>query len=151
MFAISNVFWQGAAMGFTGGFVGTAVNGGSLGDSLRAGVIGGLIGGVTAGFTNMIGDVSNLGMRAGLHGSLGAFMSKAQGGRWSSGFWSGAVGTSLAPLAETGNYYGNVASNAIIGGTVSSVTGGKFANGAVVGAFRYMFSSFPLRPRWEYI
>ena len=66
-------------------------------------------------------------------------MSKAQGGRWSSGFWSGAVGTSLAPFAKTGNYYGNVTSNAIIGGTISRVTGGKFANGAALGAFRYMF------------
>ena len=67
-------------------------------------------------------------------------MSRLRGGSWSAGFWSGATGTALAPLAETGNYYGNVASNAVIGGTISEVTGGKFTNGAAFGAFRYMFN-----------
>ena len=144
----------GAAAGFTGGFVGTALNGGSFGQSLRNGVIGGIIGGVTAGFAKGIGDVgawmgsqgysaaAQLGTRAILHGGLGAFMSKLRGGKWNSGFWGGSVGTLLSPLANTGNYYGNVASNAIIGGTVSSVTGGKFANGASFGAFRYMFNDW---------
>ena len=149
----------GAAAGFTGGFVGTALNGGSFGQSLRNGVIGGIIGGVTAGFAKGIGDLgawmgsqgysaaAQLGTRAMLHGGLGAFMSNLRGGKWNSGFWGGSVGTLLSPLANTGNYYGNVASNAIIGGTVSSVTGGKFANGASFGAFRYMFND-ALHDRW---
>ena len=147
----------GAAAGFTGGFVGTALNGGSFGQSLRNGVIGGIIGGVTAGFANGIGNFAdgagswmgqqgfNAGVRLGtrtiLHGGLSAFISKAQGGRWSSGYWAGAVGTYLGGAIKTGNnYVGNIAKNAIISGSVSRITGGKFANGAVFGAFRYMFN-----------
>ena len=135
------------------GFTSTILNGGSLGDSLRAGVIGGIIGGVTAGFANGIGDAgawmtsqagnefAGLATRTVLHGALSSFMSKVQGGKWSAGFWAGAVGTYLGTTIKTGNnYFGNIAKNAIISGSVSRITGGKFANGAIMGAFRYMFN-----------
>jgi hypothetical protein len=133
--------------GAIGGFVGGAITTGSLSGAIKGAVLGGLTGAFAYGIGDagqymgkLYGAGANFGTRIVLHGGLSSFMSKAQGGRWSSGFWSGAVGTSLAPLAETGDYYGNVASNAIIGGTLSSVTGGKFANGAALGAFRYMFN-----------
>jgi hypothetical protein len=138
---------QGGAAGFAAGATSTLLNGGSIGDALRNGAIGGLMGVVTAGVANGIGTYgatiggnAGLATRAVLHGALSSFMSAARGGKWSAGFWSGAVGTALSPLANSGYYYGNVASNAIIGGTISSITGGKFSNGASMGAFRYMFN-----------
>jgi hypothetical protein len=49
----------------------------------------------------------------------------------------------LAPLGEyvaNGNYYGRTFFAATVGGTVSSIGGGKFANGAVTSAFQFMFN-----------
>jgi len=58
-------------------------------------------------------------------------MTRARGGRWNSGFLSGAVGTLLSPLTDKAkDYYYKVAANAVVGGTISEITGGKFANGA---------------------
>ena len=37
-------------------------------------------------------------------------------------------------------YYAKVASSAFVAGTISQITGGKFANGAWSGAFRFMFN-----------
>ena len=142
-----SAFIQGASAGFAGGFTATALNGGSFGNAMVNGVIGGIMGGVTAGFAYNIGTMgqniggySGYGARVAMHGALGSFMSRARGGRWSSGFWSGSVGTLFGPLTRTSSYYFNVASNAVVSGTVSRITGGKFANGAVFGAFRYMFN-----------
>ena len=134
---------QGAAIGFTAGAVGTLVNGGSLGQAMRNGVIGGLFGAVGAGFTYGIGSAfgGNLGAKVLAHGALSSFMSRARGGRWNSGFLSGAGGTLLSPLAGMAQgYYSKVVSNAVVGGTISQITGGKFANGAFSGAFRFMFN-----------
>ena len=73
-------------------------------------------------------------------------MSRARGGRWNSGFLSGAGGTLLSPLAGMAQgYYSKVVSNAVVGGTISQITGGKFANGAFSGAFRFMFNEWAHR------
>ena len=39
-------------------------------------------------------------------------------------------------------YYAKVAANAMVAGTVSAISGGKFANGAFSGAFRFMFNDW---------
>jgi hypothetical protein len=49
----------------------------------------------------------------------------------------------LAPLGEyvaNGNYYGRTFFAATVGGTASSIGGGKFANGAVSSAMVYLFN-----------
>ena len=133
--------FKGALVGFVAGATGTLVNGGSIGSALKNGIIGGVFGAVTAGFANGIGDISNFGIRALAHGASSSFMTRARGGRWSSGFWSGFVGTMLSPVAGAAKgFYGKLAANAIVAGTISQVTGGKFANGAWSGAFQYMFN-----------
>jgi hypothetical protein len=38
---------------------------------------------------------------------------------------------------------GNTARDAVVGGTISVIGGGKFANGAQTGAFRYLFYFMP--------
>jgi hypothetical protein len=130
--------------GAIGGFVGGAITTGSLSGAIKGAVLGGLTAGFAYGIGNIggyIGGNAGFATRVVLHGGLGSFMSKAQGGRWSSGFWSGAVGTYMQNITSgVKGYYENVAKNAIIGGTLSNVTGGKFANGAALGAFRYMFN-----------
>lgn len=71
-------------------------------------------------------------------------LSKAQGGRWSSGFWSGVASSAFAPtvgkyLSKT-NEFVQAAVVGVLSGTVSQIAGGKFANGAVTGAFTYLFN-----------
>ena len=137
---------SGAAAGFTAGFAGGLLNGASIGDSLRMGVKGAIFGAISAGIANGIGTLgetiaSSWGVpiarvgKALLHGIARAAISKAQGGKWSAGFWSGFAGSALAPLTEK-----SIAAAAIVGGTASELGGGKFANGAVSAAFVHMYN-----------
>jgi len=135
---------QGAAIGFTAGAVGTLASGGSLGSALKNGIIGGIFGAVGAGLSFGIGSsIGSLGGKALAHGATSAFMTRARGGKWNSGFWSGFAGTMLSPLTGMAKgYYAKVASSAIVAGTISTISGGKFANGAMSGAFRFMFNEW---------
>jgi hypothetical protein len=40
---------------------------------------------------------------------------------------------------------GNTVRDAVVGGTISVIGGGKFANGAQTGAFRYLFNDSNLK------
>ncbi len=49
----------------------------------------------------------------------------------------------LSPVVSSARgYYAKIAANAVVAGTVSQITGGKFANGALSGAFRFMFNEW---------
>src|SRR5207302_4311196 len=67
------------------------------------------------------------------------FSNVVEGGSFEQGFGIGALSAGLAALAR--NYYidrtmaGRVITRAVIGGTVASVEGGKFENGAAMAAF----------------
>jgi RHS repeat-associated protein len=85
------------------------------------------------------------------HGMVGGFYSYAQGGSFRSGFVSAAFtqGVSWANDSYSLGLYvkpvglgriQNAFSAAIIGGSTSRLSGGKFANGAVTGAFSRMFN-----------
>ncbi len=69
-------------------------------------------------------------------------MHMAQGGKFEHGFFSGFV-SSLGGTAINKTKMGiaaQIAMNAIIGGTAEKLGGGKFANGAVTGAYVMMFN-----------
>jgi hypothetical protein len=85
------------------------------------------------------------------HGLVGGISTRVQGGKFGAGVLSamvpvaaqetGAVGGVLGGLGmEADNYLGNLVGAAVIGGTASELGGGKFANGAVTGAFSYAFN-----------
>ena len=90
------------------------------------------------------------------HATAGGAMSVLQGGKFGHGFLSAGFtkAASVAFLPDgknlTGNqiFYGTVVS-AVIGGTVSKLSGGKFANGAQTGAFQYLFNQVSTRDKWE--
>ena len=148
---VAGLIIKGAAIGFTAGAVGTLVNGGSIGGALKNGIIGGIFGAVGAGLTYGVAEVFGhgsgmLGTKALAHGAVSSFMTRARGGKWNSGFWAGFAGTMLSPVTNMARgYYAKVASNAIVAGTVSAISGGKFANGAFSGAFRFMFNEWAHR------
>jgi hypothetical protein len=165
-----NAFWgsvtTGAVAGFAGGVVGTLLNGGSISDALKAGVKGALFGAISAGaaygVAEMTGSLFGIGskaahglslfhaggkvaatlFKAAAHGISRAIMAKAQGGRWSSGFWSGFAGSVLSVGTKGyGGIEGRTMIMAVVGGTVSELTGGKFANSAITGAFVHLFNA----------
>lgn len=102
---------------------------------------------ITQGVTKSIGDyydyVKNRSLvelrRALAHGTLNGAIRMAQGGKFEHGFLSGFV-SSLGGSYVNGND-GNMSSvekiaiSAVIGGTAEALSGGKFANGAVTGAY----------------
>lgn len=77
--------------------------------------------------------------KAAMHGLTRSAITKAQGGKWSSGFWSGFASSAFAANSSWGKKLGTMVT-AVVSGTVSSITGGKFANGAVTGAFVHLFN-----------
>jgi len=138
----------GAVGGFVGGFSGTLLNGGDLGQAFKAGVIGGIIGGAGGFLSFAAGQVTSSGVtaifeRMAKHAFVNAWLSGVQGQNIWSGALSGAAsslgGTGLSAL-ETENLGLLCAGNAVIGGTASVIGGGKFANGAVTGAYTMLFN-----------
>ena len=156
MATISQLAVAGAVGGFAAGVSAGLLGGASLGDSLQMGMQGaayGAIGAVTAGY---IGGIKSGIIRASLHGITRAAISKAQGGKWSAGFWSGFASSALAPLASSASTFeGKIAMSAIVGGTASELGGGKFANGAVTGAFVMMYNemghTYPSKKDFIYV
>ncbi len=94
-------------------------------------VTGSLKSAVIGAFTAGIGGGQGF-LTAGL---IGGLASRAQGGNFGYGFWSAGIGALVGGKIKTGNAYMNVVVSAVIGGTVSKLTGGKFANGAQTWAF----------------
>ena len=66
-------------------------------------------------------------------------LSQAQGGTFRSGFWGGAL-ASAVPIDQNAGFVRKAITGAVVGGTASRLGGGKFANGAMSGAFVQMFN-----------
>lgn len=145
--------WAIAAMGtsggFASGFAGSLLNGGSIGDAFKAGAIGGITGAVAAWGANTIGNFAEANdwfsgtFQHASHGVLQGGIAEGTGGEFRHGFYAGAASSALGgPVGELagGSRTGNMIAGAIVGGTASALGGGKFANGAVSGAFTYMFN-----------
>lgn len=160
---------QGAIAGFTGGFVGTLLYGGdfnaAISNGLRGALVGGISGGVahgvvgltaattgveasaahSASFFESFSSGSGWGVatfKALAHGISRAAIAQAQGQNATSGFWSGFVASGFSVGNEGyGGFVPRTMMMAVAGGTVSQMTGGKFANGAVSAAFVHMFNA----------
>jgi hypothetical protein len=93
---------------------------------------------------------SKAAVKAILHGVSRAGIAKVQGNKTSSAFWSGFVSSGFS-IGNKG--YGGIANRtaimAIVGGTTSAVSGGKFANGAVTGAFVHLFNAEHIIGGWK--
>jgi len=90
------------------------------------------------------------------HAATGGIMSKLQGGKFGHGFFAAGItqafsgqidkiggminGVKSGSYYDIGNRIARVTASAVLGGTVSQVTGGKFANGAVTAAFSRGFN-----------
>jgi hypothetical protein len=146
---LTAIVLSGAAAGFVGGFAGGLLSGASVNQSLKTGFKGALWGAVSAGVANGIGTAFSGGGASLAHGLTRAAISKAQGGKYSEGFWSGFASSALGgTIGKFKTMEGQVSMAAIVGGTASKLGGGKFANGAVSGAFVHMYNYTAHLPKW---
>lgn len=123
----------GAAAGFAGGLI-------ASGGDLKAAMVGGLTG-AAGGFIGASSAFGSTASRVLAHGAVGGLSSKAQGGKFSSGFISSAFTKSVSGRIQTiagENAVGGVLATAAVGGTASVMGGGKFANGAVTSSLQYV-------------
>jgi len=95
----------------------------------------------------IIGNVDKLGreiLRATAHGAFNGTMRMAQGGRFEHGFLSGFVsslgGSAMQSYGTSMSTADKIVLSSVIGGTAEALGGGKFANGAVTGAFVEMYN-----------
>ena len=145
----------GAVGGFVGGYGTTVINGGDFNDAVAAGLQGAVIGAISAGFSSAVGSAINSGASSNLwsnlatelgrslaHGAFQGVVRVAQGGKFIHGFMAGAV-SSISGSASTSwglSSEMSVIVGAALGGTAEALGGGKFANGAITGAFVVLFN-----------
>jgi len=121
----------GALTGFVSGAVATG--------SLKGALIGAFTGG-------MFGELHHMAKGFGkviAHGTVGGIGSVLSGGKFGHGFLSAgftqAAGSIKGMFVDGATKFADRAANAmkaaVIGGTASTLSGGKFANGAITGAF----------------
>jgi hypothetical protein len=134
-------FWQTMGTGITGGMMSTAIAGITYG-------IGG-IGGINIAFqklneksASMINGLINLSARSVAHGVFQGGTHLIQGCRFEHGFLSGFFSSfALGSMSNVNmGSVGSMVFGATIGGTAEALGGGKFANGAVTGAYVMMFN-----------
>ena len=141
-----------------GAAITTGLSGGNLGQVLRAGLIAGATAfaffevGEFTGHTPGFGTPAYAANVAG-HALVGCASSATSGGSCEAGALSGAVGSALSPLVsgpsglfpdaktDLSQRIGGTIIEATAGGLASVAGGGKFANGAVTGAFGYLFNA----------
>lgn len=149
---LSTAILSGAAAGAAGGALSAHFAGAGTNDILKSAFKGAVLSGISAGLTHGIGtgiEKKSLegsfigeGIRAIGHGTVQASMSELQGGKFSQGFFTGfvsSIGSHTQGLYGS-NPAGRVFAASIVGGSISSITGGKFATGAVSGAFVEMYN-----------
>jgi hypothetical protein len=78
-------------------------------------------------------------VKAVAHGVTRAAIAVAEGGSARAGFWSGFVGSGFGSTSN--NFFIGTIQTAIVGGTASILSGGKFENGARSAAFVHMFNA----------
>jgi hypothetical protein len=142
--AVAGGIAGGLGGGSASGFAGSLLNGGTINDAFKAGVIGGIAGAVTGGLLGKIGAQDYNWFEKGIaHGVVQGGAAEATGGEFRHGFYAGfAVGATEANIGHwaKGSEAKGITAAAAIGGTAAALGGGKFANGAVGGAFSYLFN-----------
>jgi RHS repeat-associated protein len=147
---LGDAILAGAAAGAAGSAVSTALYGGTLDEVIQSAIKGAIIGAISAAAFYGVGEIfdsteeisaaSKVESMA-AHGVVGGAKEVAEGGD----FWKGFISTAATKASSLyGPRFDGMAANtaraAMVGGTVAVLDGGKFANGAVTGAFSYAFN-----------
>ncbi len=133
-----------AAGGAAGALTGSLLNGANIGQIAKATFTGAFWGGLAGAANNLAGNINEFWLRIGAHTLSEGAMEGLQGGNMLHGFMMGATsslgGSFIDHNLESLGKVGEVAANSILSGTVDEIGGGKFANGAITGAFSVLFN-----------
>ena len=119
-----------------GGLSGLVASGGSLKGALQGAVMAGVMGAVGDNFPGAIENTV-------AHAAVGCGSAVADGGSCGAGALSGGFSAAAANanfIQASWGPVGGAMVSAVIGGTASMLGGGKFQNGAMTGAFGYLFN-----------
>lgn len=140
---IGAVIIAGAAGGAASAVTGALLNGCNFGEIAKATFTGALFG-AASGFLNFAAADENLLLSIFKHSFSQGWLEGVQGGNALHGFISGAAskggGYLIDRYCSDVALMGQVAMNSALAGTLDAVGGGKFANGAITGAFTYLFN-----------
>ena len=133
----------GAAGGAASALVGSLLNGANIEQIAKATFTGAFWGGVSA-FLNFASADDQLLAKLFKHTFSQGWLEGVQGGNMFHGFLMGAVSSTgghfIDKYAVSLGKVGEISANAVLSGTVDEIGGGKFANGAITGAFSVMFN-----------
>ena len=140
---IGGVMIAGALGGAAAGLSGALLNGANIGQIAKSTFTGGLWGAAGGFLANASGGGQFL-ERLFKHSFSQAWLEGIRGGNMKHGFLAGltsaAGGSAISKYGGNMGKVGQITANAVIAGTVSEIGGGKFANGAITGAFSMMFN-----------
>ena len=147
---VVSIYAPGIINGLTGwGMTASTIAAGGIAGSITGGSRGALAGAVSAGmFSQLHGMSPGIGKIA-AHGIAGGIMSEMQGGSFKSGFLAAGFTQAASQMGLFNNLgdpstwdgrAANAIGAAVVGGTASVIGGGKFANGAMTGAFSRLFN-----------
>ncbi|RNF85293.1 hypothetical protein EER27_05890 [Lysobacter psychrotolerans] len=131
-----------------GAAIAAAAAGGFVSGSIATGSWdGGIRGAFTAGLTAGIGmGVAHYGsaVRVGAMAMTGGVLEYVQGGSFGHAFVAAGLTAAVMPgVRDIPNDFARITVGALLGGTLSELTGGKFANGAISGAIQVVLSGRP--------
>ena len=133
----------GAVGGAAGALTGALLNGANLGQIAKATFTGAVIG-AASGALNFLSADEDLLASIFKHTFSQGMLEGVQGGNMLHGFMMGAVSSTgghyIDKYANTLGKVGEISANAVLSGTIDEIGGGKFANGAITGAFSVMFN-----------
>lgn len=133
----------GAAGGAAGALTGALLNGANIGQIAKNTFIGALVGGAN-GFLNFASGDGSILEQLFKHSLSQGWLEGVQGGNIFHGFMMGAVsctsGSVTGMYCDNWNFTTQLAVNSVLVGTIDEIGGGKFANGAITGAFSYLFN-----------
>ena len=142
---------SGACAGASAAVAGCMINGANLWQTTKSAIVGGFWGATGAAVNFGIGDITggNFYYSCTLHSISDGVMEALHGGHLVHGMLTGvasyASGQKMRYYAGYMSYEEQVALSAVLGGAVSVIGGGKFASGAITGAFQMLYNDLKHR------
>lgn len=138
---------SGACASASSAFASTLMNGANLWTATKSAFVGGCWGALGSAVNYGIGEIGGGWLaRVSLHSVADGAMEALQGGHWEHGLMTGLASAGGGELLSNyGTYISDaqiLAGTATLGGVVSEIGGGKFANGAMTAAFQMMYNHF---------
>jgi len=140
LFAAASFGGSAAAAGVANAAVAGFLSGAIASGSLKGAVNGAFSGALFFGVGEFTGAASGLG-KVMAHSAAGCISAAAGGGNCKAGAMAAGFAEFAGPaIGDLGSIAANVTKSAVLGGIGSSIGGGRFEDGAMTGAFGYLFN-----------